>query len=68
MNGIEYLAKLRQEHEDLTTPVVVLTCISSKEAVQQMVRLGITDYVVKADLIVGLSERIYDILVKVRII
>jgi CheY-like chemotaxis protein len=68
MNGIEYLAKLRQEHEDLITPVVVLTCVNNKEAVQQMMKLGITDYVVKADFVIGLADRIYDILIKIKII
>lgn len=68
MNGVEYLIKLRQEHEDLTTPVVVLTNFTNKEAVEKMVKLGITDYVVKADLVIGLSDRIFDILSKIKII
>jgi CheY-like chemotaxis protein len=68
MNGVEYLIKLRQEHEDLTTPVVVLTNFTNKEAVEKMVKLGITDYVVKADFVIGLSDRIYDILAKIKII
>ena len=68
MNGVEYLIKLRQEHEDLTTPVVVLTNFTNKEAVEKMVKLGITDYVVKADFVIGLSDRIFDILSKIKII
>jgi len=68
MNGIEYLVKLRQEHEDIITPVVVLTSLINKEAVEKMVRLGISDYVVKADFVMGLADRIYDIFSKLKLI
>jgi len=66
MNGIEYLVKLRQEHEDLITPVVMLTCVSNKEVVEKLVKFDITDYIVKADFVIGLAERIYDIITKVK--
>jgi len=66
MNGIEYLVKLRQEYEDITTPVVVLTNLSNKEAVEKLVKLGITDYVIKADFVIGLSDRINDIFIKLK--
>jgi CheY-like chemotaxis protein len=65
MNGVEFLEELRKT--DTKIPVVVLTCFNSKEAVHQMVTLGITDYVIKTDFILRLEERINDILEKVRI-
>ena len=64
MNGVEYLIKLRQEHGDLTTPVVILTNLTNREAIEKMGKLGITDYVIKADFAIGLSDRIFDILQK----
>ena len=64
MNGVEFLEELRKT--DTQTPVVVVTCFNSKEAVHQMVALGITDYLVKTDFILRLEERITDILEKVR--
>jgi CheY-like chemotaxis protein len=68
MNGVEYLIKLRQEQEDLITPVVVLTNLTNREAVEKMGKLGITDYVIKADFAIGLSDRIFDILSKINIL
>jgi DNA-binding NarL/FixJ family response regulator len=68
MNGVEYLVKIRQEHEDLTTPVLVLTNYSHKDSIEKIIKLGITDYIVKADYVLGLSERISDILIKEKII
>jgi len=67
MNGAEYLVKIRQEHEDLTTAVIVLTNFSNKDAIEKIIKLGITDYVVKADYVLGLAERINDILIKEKI-
>jgi DNA-binding NarL/FixJ family response regulator len=65
MDGVECLTKIREI--DATTPVVVLTCMSNKSCVQKMVELGISDYIVKTDFVLALSERIYDILEKNRI-
>jgi len=60
MNGIEFLEAIRQE--DPNIPVIVLTCYCEKETVDKMLRLGITDYIVKAEYITRLSERIESIL------
>ena len=62
MDGIECLKKIRET--DIKTPVVVLTCMSDKTCVQRMAELGISDYVIKTDFVLTLSDRIYDILEK----
>jgi two-component system response regulator YesN len=60
MNGIDFLAKLREIDKQI--PVVVMTGLCDKEYVQKMVELGITDYVIKSDFIFQLEARIADIL------
>jgi CheY-like chemotaxis protein len=62
MNGIECLAKIREI--DQTTSVVVMTCMSNKECVKAMLDMGVSDYVVKTDFVMSLSDRLYDIIEK----
>lgn len=62
MNGIECLAKIREL--DQTTAVVVMTCMNNKECVQAMIGMGVSDYVVKTDFVMSLSDRLYDIIEK----
>ena len=62
MNGIECLAKIRQI--DQSTSVIVMTCMNSRECVEAMIGMGVSDYVVKTDLVMSLSDRIYDIIEK----
>ncbi len=63
MNGVEFLAALRQTDE--VTPVVVLTSFNSKEFVEKMVGLGISGFIIKTDFVVSLEERIYEIFQKI---
>lgn len=60
MNGVEFLRELRRT--DKETHVVVMTGMGDKDLVQQMVLLGITDYIIKSEFIFNLEDRIADIL------
>ena len=60
MNGLEFLKELRRTDQE--TLVVVMTGMGDKEYVQQMVLLGITDYIIKSEFIFHLEDRIADIL------
>jgi DNA-binding NarL/FixJ family response regulator len=62
MNGLECLAKIREI--DQTTAVVVMTCMNNRECVKAMLDMGVSDYVVKTDFVISLSDRIYDIIEK----
>ncbi|MBA4407719.1 hypothetical protein C0389_10620 [bacterium] len=60
MNGIEFLRELRIT--DKKTPVVVMTGMRDKELVSQMVLLGITDYIIKSEIVVHLQSRIAELI------
>lgn len=62
MNGIEFLEKLRAFDKEV--PVIIMTCLSEKEYVQKMLELGISDYLLKTDFVIHLSDRIGEILRK----
>ena len=47
MNGIEMLGKLKEDAELKSTPVIMLTAESGKDNVMQIVKMGVTDYIVK---------------------
>ena len=47
MNGIEMLEKLKNESSLKDIPVIMLTAESGKENVMQIVKMGVTNYMVK---------------------
>jgi len=47
MNGVEMLEKLKAEPKLQNIPVIMLTAESGKENVLQIVKMGVTDYIVK---------------------
>jgi len=62
MNGKQFLEKLRVFNRII--PVAVMTAHSEKEIVKDMIPYGITDYIIKADMVTGLAERIGQIFAK----
>lgn len=64
MNGRQFLENLRSF--DRVIPVAVMTSHNEKELVAEMIPFGITDYIIKADMISGLAERIGQIFSKNR--
>ncbi|MBA3030604.1 MAG: response regulator [Desulfobacteraceae bacterium] len=47
MNGIEMLGQLKADPELKKIPVIMLTAESGKDNVMQIVKMGVTDYIVK---------------------
>lgn len=47
MNGIETLTALRADTETKTLPVIMLTAVSEKNIVAEIMRLGVFDYMLK---------------------
>ena len=64
MNGMEFLTSLRSQ--DTETPVVVMSGFSEKDCVEKMMKLGVTDYMIKSEFILRLNGRIEGILDKNR--
>lgn len=64
MNGKEFLEKLRTFNK--VTPVAIMTAHREKELFQELLPLGITDYIIKAEQITELAERIGQIFSKNR--
>lgn len=64
MDGYECLTRIREEDQKI--PVVILTCISSRECVERVSQLGIDAYIVKSDTVLRLEERLFDIFEKMK--
>jgi CheY-like chemotaxis protein len=47
MNGMELLAKIRNNNENKNTPVVILSSVEKTEIIEKANRLGASDYMVK---------------------
>lgn len=47
MNGIEFLQKIRLENKYKDTPVFILSAINDRKLIQQMIELGVNDYILK---------------------
>lgn len=62
MTGIEMLSKLKQNPELKHIPVIMLTAESGKDHVMQIVKMGVTDYIVKPFKAEQLIERAKSIL------
>ncbi len=64
MNGKQFLEILRLENKDI--PVAIMTSHREKELFQELIPFGITDYIIKADMVHELAERIGQIFSKSR--
>jgi DNA-binding response OmpR family regulator len=62
MNGTEMLGKLKKDPDLKDTPVIMLTAESGKENVLEIVKMGVTDYMVKPFKGEQLIERVTKIL------
>jgi CheY-like chemotaxis protein len=61
MNGIEMLGQLKADPELKKIPVIMLTAESGKDNVMQIVKMGVTDYIVKpfkAEQLIERAEKI----------
>jgi DNA-binding response OmpR family regulator len=47
INGREFLEIIRKKEETKNIPVLVCTCIADRNVVMDLVKIGITDYMVK---------------------
>ena len=47
MDGVSFLRSLRKEEKYKDIPVLALTAHDESEVVEQMIQLGITDYILK---------------------
>ncbi len=47
MNGIEFLQRIRHENKYKDTPVFILSAINDRKLIQQMIELGVNDYILK---------------------
>ncbi len=48
MNGFEVLRQLKAERQTATIPVILLTNLSQKEEIEQGLKMGARDYLIKA--------------------
>lgn len=64
-NGLDVLEKLKQNDETKNIPVVILTNLVKKEAMDRAKNLGAVDFIVKTDTMPGsVVQKIRDILKK----
>lgn len=56
LNGAQFLKKLREFNKSV--PVVIITAYSDKKVIDDLIPYGIIDYVIKADMVTKLTERI----------
>ncbi len=63
MNAGQFLENLRKVN--IEVPVVIVTAHSDSEAVKDVIRFGITDFIIKADLTTKLADRISQIFLAV---
>jgi DNA-binding response OmpR family regulator len=49
MDGVEMLKKLRQEEKGKNIKVIVLSNLSNEEKEKEAAKLGVKDYIIKAD-------------------
>ena len=63
LDGIGFLTKLREEHPEAKTPVLISSNVSGLDTVSEGVQLGIRGYIVKAEeTMESISETIQGIL------
>ena len=58
MNGQDLLEKVRAEERWKDTPVIIMSALRDKEIVQKLMKLKISDYMVKPITVDQLTERI----------
>lgn len=62
MNGAEFMRILRETNKEI--PVAVITAHAHKHIVTELLPFNITDYIVKADLVSKLNDRVGSLFVK----
>jgi DNA-binding response OmpR family regulator len=64
IDGFEVLAQMRQNKESSSTPVIILSNLGQKEDIEKGLKLGATDYLIKAHFTPGeIIEKIKSILI-----
>ena len=63
-NGVGVLANLRENANTFNIPVIALTALSDKKAVEAMAKLGVVGYFVKPADMSKLLEKIEEVLIK----
>lgn len=58
MNGQDFLEKIRKEEEWKDIPVMIMSALRDKETIEKLVRLKISDYLVKPLTLEQLTDRI----------
>ncbi|NUN69443.1 MAG: response regulator [Bacteroidetes bacterium] len=58
LNGSDFLERVRAENEWKDIPVIVMSAMQDKQAVERLVRLKISGYLVKPVTVEQLTERI----------
>lgn len=61
MNGMQVLERLRESEETRNLPVVVLSAERRANVVQQLMRMGITDYILKPPQRDNIIKRVADL-------
>lgn len=51
MSGIDMLKKLREDNSNLQIPFIILTNLTEKEQQEEATRLGVKEFLIKADLL-----------------
>lgn len=67
MNGIEMLGELKEDPKLKEIPVIMLTAESGKDNVMQIVKMGVTDYIVKpfkGEQLIERAEKIVSLVTK----
>jgi DNA-binding response OmpR family regulator len=63
IDGFEVLAQMRQDKDSALTPVIILSNLGQKEDIEKGLKLGATDYLIKAHFTPGeIIEKIKGIL------
>jgi len=63
MDGFEVLAKMKEDPETSQTPVIILSNLGQREDVERGLKLGATDYLIKAHFTPGeIIEKIKNII------
>ena len=63
IDGFEALARIRKDQETANLPVIILSNLGQKEDIERGIKLGATDYLIKAHFSPGeITEKIASIL------
>ena len=65
MSGLEFLQKLRSEEKHNDIPVLIVSANNERDLIQEMIKLGINDYILKPINPRITYERIQDVFKKI---